>query len=146
MRHRKRGRHLGRTSAHREAMRRNMVCNLFVVGRIRTTVAKAKEVRSMAEKLITLAKKGGLAERRRALAALDDKYVVQKLFKDIGPIFKERPGGYTRILHLPASQNRLGDNAPQVIMELLGGEETGASAPERKSVSAGSETEKVAES
>ena len=96
-----------------------MVSDLFLRGRIRTTPAKAKEVRSMAEKLITLGRKGGLANFRRALALLDDKFIVRKLFKEIGPRFKERPGGYTRILHLSASQNRLGDNAPQVILELL---------------------------
>ena len=119
MRHRKRGRHLGRTSAHRQAMRRNLASNLFLVGRIKTTPAKAKEVRGMAEKLITLARKGGLAHFRRALAILDDKYIVRKLFKEIAPGYADRPGGYTRILHLPVSSNRLGDNAPQVIMELL---------------------------
>jgi large subunit ribosomal protein L17 len=100
-------------------MRRNLVSNLFLLGRIRTTPAKAKEVRSMAEKLITLAVKGGLANFRSALASLDDKYVVRKLFTEVAPRFKDRPGGYTRILHLSASENRLGDNAPQVIMELL---------------------------
>jgi len=119
MRHRKRGRHLGRTSAHRKALRRNLVSNLFLLGRIKTTPAKAKEVRAMAEKLITLARKGGLARFRRTLAILDDKYVVRKLFREIAPKFAERPGGYTRILHLPSSANRLGDNAPQVVMELL---------------------------
>ena len=119
MRHRRRGRHLKRTSSHRTALRRNMVSDLFLRGRIRTTPAKAKEIRSMAEKLITIGRKGGLANFRRALALLDDKFIVRKLFKEIGPRFKERPGGYTRILHLSASQNRLGDNAPQVILELL---------------------------
>ncbi len=120
MRHRKRGRHLGRTSAHRKALRRNLVNNLFLVGRIRTTPAKAKEIRSMAEKLITLARKGGVSEFRQALAALDDKFIVRRLFREIAPQYQERPGGYTRILHLPRSSNRLGDNAPQVIMELVG--------------------------
>lgn len=119
MRHRKRGRRLGRTSAHRAAMRRNMVSNLFLVGRIRTTPAKAREVRSMAEKLITLGRKGGLAEFRRALSILDDKFIVRRLFEKIAPLYSDRPGGYTRILHLPKSKNRLGDNAPQVLMELV---------------------------
>ena len=119
MRHRKRGRRLGRTSAHRSAMRRNLVSNLFLVGRIRTTPAKAKEVRSMAEKLITIARAGSLASFRRALAILDDKYIVRRLFKEIAPKYVDRPGGYTRILHLPRSSNRLGDNAEQVIMELV---------------------------
>lgn len=119
MRHRNRGRHLGRTSAHRAALRRNMVNNLLLVERIRTTPAKAKEVRSMTEKLITLARKGGLANFRRALAILDDKFIVRKLFKTIAPRYQDRPGGYTRILRLSGSENRLGDNAPQAILELL---------------------------
>ena len=119
MRHRKRGRHLGRTSAHRAAMRRNMVNNLLLVERIRTTPAKAKEVRSMTEKLITMARKGGLANFRRALSVLDDKFIVRKLFKTIAPRYQDRPGGYTRILRLSGMQNRLGDNAPQAILELV---------------------------
>ena len=135
MRHRKRGRHLGRTSAHRRAMRRNLVSNLFLVGRIKTTVAKAKEVRSMAEKLITMAKKGDIASFRQALAVLDDKYIVRRLFKEIAPTYASRPGGYTRILHLPKSSNRLGDNASQVIMELVAGEED-SSAKTKKSPAA----------
>ncbi len=132
MRHRMRGRRLKRTSAHRAAMRRNLVSNLFITSRIRTTPAKAKEVRSMAEKLITMAREGGLANFRRALALLDDKYVVRKLFKEIAPNYKDRPGGYTRILHLSAGENRLGDNAPQVIMELLPVGEAAPAAGEEK--------------
>lgn len=119
MRHRKTGRRLGRTSSHRAAMRRNMINSLFLVERIRTTPAKAKEVRGMAEKMVTLAKKGGLANLRMAIAALDDKFIVRKLFKEIGPRFQDRPGGYTRIIRLSATENRLGDNAPQVLLELL---------------------------
>jgi large subunit ribosomal protein L17 len=134
MRHRKRGRGLGRTSAHRVALRRNLVSNLFLVERIRTTPAKAKEVRSLAEKLITLGRKGDLASFRRALALLDDKFIVRKLFREIAPRYRERPGGYTRILHLPRSNNRLGDNAEQVLMELVPGtaapEETAPAAEE----------------
>lgn len=130
MRHRRRGRHLKRTSAHREAMRRNLVSNLFLIGRIRTTPAKAKECRSFAEKLITLAREGGLANFRRALSMLDDKFIARRLFKEIAPKYKERPGGYVRILRLANSENRLGDNAPQVIMELVGSAEpTEAAAP-----------------
>jgi len=124
MRHRKRGRRLGRTSAHRQAMRRNLISNLFLVERIKTTGAKAKEVRSMAEKLITLGRKGGLSNFRRALALLDDLYIVRKLFKEIAPRYADRHGGYLRILHLPTSSRRLGDNAPQVVMELLPGDDT----------------------
>lgn len=119
MRHRKSGRRLKRTSAHRKAMRRNMVSNLFLVERIRTTPAKAKECRGFAEKLITIAKAGDLNSFRRVLAELDDKFIARKLVKEIAPRFKDRPGGYVRILHLSASENRVGDNAPQVIMELL---------------------------
>jgi len=119
MRHRKRGRHLKRTSAHRKAMRRNLISNLFLVERIRTTPAKAKECRGFAEKLITIAKAGDLACFRRVLAELDDKFIARKLVKEIAPRFKDRPGGYVRILHLSASENRRGDNAPQVILELL---------------------------
>ncbi len=132
MRHRKRGRGLGRNPAHREAMRRNLVSNLFLVERIKTTPAKAKEIRPMAEKLITLARKGDVANFRRALAILDDKYIVRKLFREIAPKFNDRPGGYIRILHLPTSSRRLGDNAPQVIVELLPAGEAEAAESEKK--------------
>jgi large subunit ribosomal protein L17 len=117
MRHRKRGRGLDRNSAHRKALRRNMVCSLLEHERIITTPAKAKEVKSMAEKMITLAKDGTLAARRHALAELNDKAIVKKLFAEIAPKFQERNGGYTRILHL--DRRRLGDNAPQCIFELV---------------------------
>jgi len=119
MRHRMRGRHFNRTSSHRAAMRRNLACNLFLHERIRTTPQKAKDVRSFVEKLITLARRGDVASFRRALALLDDKFVVRKLFREIAPRYSERPGGYTRILKLDDSQNRLGDNAAQVIFELV---------------------------
>ena len=119
MRHRKRGRHLGRTPAHRKAMRRNLACSLIAQERVRTTPEKAKECRSFVEKLITLARKNTLAGFRRALALLDDKYVVRRLFREIGPRYVDRPGGYTRILKLDVSHNRLGDNAGQVIFELV---------------------------
>ena len=117
MRHRKRGRGLDRNSAHRKALRRNMVVSLFEHERIITTPAKAKEVKSMAEKMITLAKSGSLADRRRALAILNDKAIVKKLFAEIAPKFQDRNGGYTRILHL--DRRRLGDNAPQCLFELV---------------------------
>lgn len=119
MRHRMRGRHFSRTSSHRRAMRRNLACNLFLHERIKTTPEKAKDVRSFVEKLITLARTNSVAHFRRALALLDDKYVVRKLFREIGPRYVNRPGGYTRILKLDDSQNRLGDNAKQVIFELV---------------------------
>ena len=120
MRHRKRGRRLGRTSSHRMALRRNLARNLFIHERIRTTREKAKEAAPFVEKLITLARESdSLANFRRALALLDDKPVVRRLFREIGPRFRERNGGYTRILSLSAVDNRLGDNASQVIFELV---------------------------
>ena len=123
MRHRKRGRHLGRTPAHRKALRRNLACSLIFHERVRTTPQKAKEVQPFVERLITLARRGSLAHFRRALALLDDKRMVRKLFRELGPRFSERAGGYTRILHLADEQRRLGDGARQVIFELIGAEE-----------------------
>ena len=117
MRHMKRGRHLNRTPEHKKAMLRNMVCSLFEHGRIVTTPAKAKEARPFAEKMITLAKKGTLHHRRIALSRLDNKSIVASLFNEIAPRYADRPGGYTRILHL--SRTRIGDGAPQVIFELV---------------------------
>lgn len=136
MRHRIRGRHFSRTSSHRRAMRRNLACNLFLHERIRTTPEKAKDTRAFVERLITLGRKDSVANFRRALALLDDKYVVRKLFREIGPRYVDRPGGYTRILKLDESQNRLGDNAKQVLFELVGegeGEHTGKEKERRRS-------------
>jgi large subunit ribosomal protein L17 len=132
MRHRVAGRHLNRTSSHRLAMRRNMVSSLFEHETISTTMPKAKEVRGFAEKLITLAKKGDLASRRRAIALLNNRAifkeengnnvqvatVIGKLFSEIGPRYLDRPGGYTRIIHLP--KRRLGDNGQLVLLQLVG--------------------------
>jgi large subunit ribosomal protein L17 len=132
MRHRVAGRHLNRTSSHRLAMRRNMVSSLFEHETISTTMPKAKEVRGFAEKLITLAKKGDLASRRRAIALLNNRAifkeengknvqvdtVVSKLFSEIGPRYLDRPGGYTRIIRL--SKRRLGDNGQLVLLQLVG--------------------------
>jgi len=120
MRHRRRGKHLGRTPAHRRALRRNLASSLILHERIRTTLAKAKEVRPFIERLVTLARKGTLAHFRRALALLNDKRMVQKLFREIGPRYKDRPGGYVRILRLADEERRLGDNAPQAIIEFVG--------------------------
>lgn len=119
MRHLKRGRKLGRTSSHRRAMLRNMASSLFLHGRVITTPEKAKEVRPFAEKLITLAKRGldDLAARRRAIRLLHDPSVVKALFTDLGPRYKERPGGYTRILHL--AKRRIGDGARLALFELV---------------------------
>ena len=98
MRHQKSGRILGRNSSHRKAMFRNMAASLFRHEQIRTTVPKAKELRRVAEPLITLAKIPNLANRRRAMSRLRDRDAVTKLFDDLGPRFKDRAGGYTRIL------------------------------------------------
>ena len=127
MRHMKAGRKLGRTSSHRKALFRNMVTSLLEHERIQTTDPKAKEVRRIAEKLITLGKKGDLASRRRALAYIRDKDVVHKWFAEISPRFEQRPGGYTRIMKLG---NRRGDNAPISVLELV--KEAYAPAPAKK--------------
>lgn len=121
MRHLNRGRKLSRNSSHRKAMFRNMVAGLFRHGRIITTPAKAKEARPFAERLITLAKKGpnDLAARRRAIRLLHDPALVRSLFEDLGVRYKDRNGGYTRILHL--SKTRVGDGARQVLFELVEG-------------------------
>ena len=100
MRHRKSGRRLGRNSSHRKAMFRNMATSMLMHETIRTTVPKAKELRRVVEPLITLAKEDSVANRRLAFDRLRDKAAVGKLFKEIGPRFKERPGGYLRILTL----------------------------------------------
>jgi large subunit ribosomal protein L17 len=116
MRHRAQGRKLGRTSAHRKAMFRNQLTALFTHERITTTVAKAKELRPMAEQMVTLARTGTLANRRRVLETVSDKEVVQRLFDDISPRFADRPGGYTRIVRLG---RRRGDNAEMAIIEFV---------------------------
>jgi len=117
MRHRRKGRKLGRNSSHRKALGRNLVTSLFEHGRITTTVEKAKEYRPMAEKMITLAKERNLHNIRRAVSILQSKPVVKKLFEEIAPRYLDRPGGYTRIVRL--QKNRLGDNASQAIFELV---------------------------
>ena len=116
MRHKVTGRSLGRASGHRKALFRNLVTDLFAYEKITTTEAKAKEVRGMAEKMITLGKNGGLDARRQALAFIYDKKVVDKVFGDLAPRFAERPGGYTRITKLGP---RLGDGADMVQLELV---------------------------
>lgn len=116
MRHRKKGRELSRTRSHKRAMLRNMATSLFRHERIRTTEAKAKELRPFAERLITLARKGDLHSRRVAGRDIADRDILQKLFDQIGPRFEDRPGGYTRILKLGA---RKGDGAELALVELL---------------------------
>lgn len=116
MRHRARSRKLGRTPSHRIAMYRNMVTSLLDHERIETTDAKAKEVRRIAERMITLGKKGGLHNRRRALRIIREREIAAKVFDDLAERYRERQGGYTRILKLG---NRVGDNAPMSIVELV---------------------------
>ena len=116
MRHQKSGRKLNRTSSHREAMFKNMAASLIKHELIRTTLPKAKELRRVAEPLITLAKTDGVANRRLAFARLRDKEAVGKLFIELGPRYRERPGGYLRILKCGF---RPGDNAPMAYVELV---------------------------
>ncbi len=144
MRHRIAGRQLSRTSEHRLAMRRNLVSSLFEHETVSTTIQKAKEVQSFAEKLITLAKKGTLASRRRAISLLGNRaiykddngentksgFVIGKLFSEIGPRYLDRSGGYTRIIRL--SKRRLGDNGQLVLLQLVGQEETAEQAGVKK--------------
>ena len=116
MRHQKAGRKFSRTSSHREAMFKNMASSLFKHELIRTTLPKAKELRRVAEPLITLAKTDGVANRRLAFARLRDKQAVGKLFVELGPRYRERKGGYLRILKCGF---RAGDNAPMAYVELV---------------------------
>ena len=117
MRHRQRGNQLGRTSSHRNAMIRNMACSLIEHERITTTVPKAKNLRPFVEKLVTLAGESSVHRRRLAFARLRDRAAVAKLFDVLGPRFKERPGGYTRILKL--AKPRLGDNGQRAMIEFV---------------------------
>ena len=119
MRHRKSGRRLNRTSAHRKAMFANMSASLFEHEVIKTTVPKAKELRRVAEPLITLAKQDTVANRRLAFGRLRNKAAVGKLFSELGPRYEDRPGGYTRILR---AGYRQGDAAPMAYIELVGRE------------------------
>jgi large subunit ribosomal protein L17 len=135
MRHRVAGRQLSRTKEHRLAMRRNLVASLIEHETVSTTIEKAKEVKPFAEKLITLAKKGSLQSRRRAIALLGNRDIVDyqdgaavkkgtiigKLFSELAPRYLDRPGGYTRII--PLSLRRLGDNGQLVLLQLIGAEE-----------------------
>ncbi|MFT5426089.1 MAG: large subunit ribosomal protein L17 [Gammaproteobacteria bacterium] len=117
MRHRKIGRQLNRNSSHRKAMFRNMAVSLMQHEIIKTTLPKAKELRRVAEPLITMAKTDSVAKRRLAFSRLRDRTVVTKLFNELGPRYKERPGGYLRILKCGF---RSGDKAPMAIVELMG--------------------------
>jgi large subunit ribosomal protein L17 len=116
MRHRKSGRQLNRNSSHRKAMFRNMTCSLLRHELIKTTLPKAKELRRVAEPIITIGKVDSVAKRRLAFDRLRDKEMVGKLFTEIGPRYKERPGGYVRILKCGYRQ---GDKAPMAYVELV---------------------------
>ena len=132
MRHRKAGAKLGRTTSHRQAMLRNMVTSLFEHEKVTTTEAKAKAVKPMAEKLITLAKRGDLHARRQALAVIRKKAITHKLFSEIKDRYMERTGGYTSIVKIGP---RVGDNAPMAVLELLKPEDkvkAGKKKPKRK--------------
>ena len=160
MRHRVAGRHLGRTKEHRLAMRRNLVSALFQHETVSTTIEKAKEVKPFAEKLITLAKKGTLQARRRAISLLGNRDIIDyeegqavkkgtvigKLFSELGPRYLDRPGGYTRIIKL--SLKRLGDNGQLVLLQLVGADESTEKKPKkrsRKKIKDAVEDKKVAE-
>ena len=136
MRHRVRGRKLGRTTAHRKALFRNQLTALFTHERIITTLAKAKELRPMAERMVTLAGTGSLPARRKVLTWVPDKEIVRRLFNEIAPRFTDRPGGYTRIMRLG---RRHGDGAEMAIIEfvdydLAEHEEGGGSSKEKGSL------------
>lgn len=129
MRHRWGGRKLGRTSSHRQALLRNLVTALLEHEKIETTDAKAKEVRRVAERMITLGKRGDLHARRQALRVVRTKEVTAKLFDELAPRYQERPGGYTRVLKV---RRRVGDAAPISLIELVdrvGGQTPGKGEP-----------------
>ena len=119
MRHQVKKGYLGRNTAHRRALLRNLVTSFLEKERVRTTLAKARSVRPVAEKMITLGKRGTLHARRQALAYMTKEAAVQKLFDELGPRYKERPGGYTRIVKL---DTRAGDGASMAMLELVGAE------------------------
>jgi len=132
MRHRNAGRKFKRSPSHRRMLLRNLATSLLEHGRMETTLAKAKEIQPYVEKLITLAREGwNLNNFRRVLAVLTKKYVAFRLFKEIGPMYKNRPGGYTRIYKL--AKVRQGDAAPMAVISLLGASEQ-AKAPTRPAV------------
>ena len=141
MRHNKSGKRLGRNSSHRKAMMRNMVTSLFAHEKITTTDIRAKELRKIADKMITLGKRGDIHARRQALQVIRDRKVVGKLFDLVAPRYKDRPGGYTRIIKLG---QRAGDNASLSLIELVEEEFTAkprkaAPAPKAEAKSAAAE-------
>ena len=116
MRHKKAGRHFGRTANQRKALLRGIVSSLILHERIETTVAKAKEARMMAEKMITLGKRGDLHAKRVVFSKVPNREVLAKVFSDLGPRFKERNGGYTRIIH---SRTRVNDRSEMAVLEFV---------------------------
>jgi large subunit ribosomal protein L17 len=116
LRHQRAGKKLGRDAAHRRALYANLACSLIEHGRVKTTEAKAKAVKPVAEQMITLARRGDLHARRQALSYLRSQEIVHKLFSDVAPRFAERPGGYSRIVKLGPRQ---GDAAEMVYLELV---------------------------
>ena len=128
MRHRKSGRKLNRTSSHRKAMFANMAASLINHEQITTTLPKAKELRPVVEKLVTLAKKGDLASRRLAISRIRDVEMVRKLFDTIGPRYEDRNGGYTRVLK---AGFRYGDSAPMAVIEFVDRDEDAKGAEDR---------------
>jgi large subunit ribosomal protein L17 len=129
MRHRQKGRKLGRTKSHRNMMLRNLVTSLFSNESVRTTEAKAKEARRLAERMVSYAKRGDLHARRQVLRYINDQDIVRKLFDSIAPRFEGREGGYTRIIKLT---RRHGDGAPVAILELTEKSEEAAEKEEKK--------------
>jgi large subunit ribosomal protein L17 len=116
MRHLKKGRHLNRSSSHRKALLQNLAVSVLVHERVHTTEAKAKEVRGLIDRIITWGKRGDLHARRLAVRKVRSRTVVKKVFDELAPKYRDRPGGYTRITKVG---NRHGDNAPMVVLELV---------------------------
>jgi large subunit ribosomal protein L17 len=116
MRHLKKGRSLGRKSSHRKALLCNLAISILTHGRVRTTEAKAKEVRGLVDRIITWGKRGDVHARRLAARQVRSRTIVKKVFDELAPRYRDRPGGYTRIMKIGF---RHGDNAPEVIMELV---------------------------
>jgi large subunit ribosomal protein L17 len=116
MRHLKKGRSLGRKSSHRKALLCNLAVSILTNGRVRTTEAKAKEVRGLVDRIITWGKRGDVHARRLAARQVRSRTIVKKVFDELAPRYRDRPGGYTRIMKIGF---RHGDNAPEVIMELV---------------------------
>ena len=141
MRHRKHTFKIGRSGAHRKALLANQVCSLIAEGEIKTTVVKAKETRRLADKMVTLAKKGTLHHRRQAISKLRDKDAVAALFAEVAPRFANRDGGYTRIIRIG---NRIGDAAEMCILQWVEEESAPKSSPKKKSTDKKTEAKKEA--